>query len=166
MKQNNQLLTKKFLPVAALLLASSAIGLQGCSSTNQAPKAAAAPQPAAAAPAPPWKQVMGPDMSNSKLAPLAGKMTATPANEIPLSNLKLPPGFKIEVYASGIPGAREMAMGDNGKIYIGTRAIGRVYEVTDNGKERTSRVVVDKLNQPSGVAYKRLPSTLSLFIGM
>jgi glucose/arabinose dehydrogenase len=47
-----------------------------------------------------------------------------------------------------------MAMGDDGKIYIGTRAIGRVYEVSDNGKERTSRVVVDKLVQPAGVAYK------------
>ena len=34
------------------------------------------------------------------------------------------------------------------------RSIGRVYEVSTNGKERTSRVVVDKLVQPSGVAYK------------
>ena len=133
MKQINQPLMKRFFPVAAVLLASSAIGLQGCSSTNEAPKAAA-PKPAAAAPAPAWKQGMGPDMSSSKLAPLAGKMTATPANEIPLDNLKLPPGFKIEVYATGMPGAREMAMGDNGKIYIGTRGIGRVYEVSDNGK--------------------------------
>jgi glucose/arabinose dehydrogenase len=47
-----------------------------------------------------------------------------------------------------------MARGDNGKIYIGTRAIGRVYELTDNGKERTNRVVVDKLVQPAGVAFK------------
>ena len=152
MKQNNQPLLKRFFPVTAVLLASSAIGLQGCSSTNEAPKAAVAPKPAAAAPAPAWKQGMGPDMSSSKLAPLAGKMTATPASEIPLDKLKLPPGFKIEIYATGIPGAREMAMGDNGKIYVGTRAIGRVYEVSDNGK--TSRIVVDKLNQPSGVAYK------------
>ena len=37
---------------------------------------------------------------------------------------------------------------------MGTRALGRVYEVTDNGKERTSRVVVDKLTQPAGVAFQ------------
>ena len=139
----------KFIPLAAALLASSVIGLQGCSTSNT--PVAEAPKPA---PAPAWKQGMGADMSTSKLAPLAGKMTATPANEIPLNTLKLPPGFKIEVYASGIPGAREMAMGDNGKIYIGTRGIGRIYEVSNNGKERSSRIVVDKLVQPSGVAYK------------
>jgi len=108
----------------------------------------------APAPQPAWKQGMPANMSDSKLAPLAGKMTVTPAADIPIQNIKLPPGFKAEVWATGMPGARAMAMGDDGKIYIGTRAIGRVYEVSDNGKERTSRVVVDKLVQPAGVAYK------------
>jgi hypothetical protein len=46
-----------------------------------------------------------------------------------------------------------MAEGDKGKIYIGTRVIGRVYEVTDKDGKRTSRVVVDKLTQPAGVAF-------------
>ena len=81
-------------------------------------------------------------------------MTATPVSEIPLSNFKLPPGFKAEVWATGMPGVRAMARGDSGKIYIGTRGIGRVYEVTDTGGQRTSRVVVDKLVQPAGVAMK------------
>ena len=126
----------------------------GCATAPpEKPKAAATPAPAAAAPPPAWKQGMGADMANSTLAPLAGKMTATPVSDIPLNKLKLPPGFKIEVWATGMPGARAMALGDNGKVYIGTRAIGRVYEVTDNGKERTSRVVVDKLVQPAGVAF-------------
>jgi glucose/arabinose dehydrogenase len=109
---------------------------------------------AAPAPQPAWKQGMPANMADSKLAPLAGKMTVTPAAEIPVQNIKLPPGFKAEIWATGMPGARAMAMGDNGKIYIGTRAIGRVYEVTNNGNERTSRVVVDKLLQPAGVAFK------------
>ena len=121
--------------------------LQGCATTPP-PKAAATP-----APAPAWKQGMGPDMANSKLAPMPGKMTVTAASEIPIDKLKLPPGFKIEVWATGMPGARAMARGDDGKIYIGTRAIGRVYELSDNGKERTSRVLVDKLVQPAGVAF-------------
>ena len=47
-----------------------------------------------------------------------------------------------------------MARGESGKIYIGTRGIGRVYEVTDTGGQRVSRVVVDKLVQPAGVAIK------------
>ncbi len=47
-----------------------------------------------------------------------------------------------------------MTRGESGKIYVGTRALGRVYEITDNGTERTSRVVVDKLNQPAVVMHK------------
>lgn len=148
-------MSQRLISVATLsTLASSLMILQGCA-TAPAPKAEApAPAPVAATPAPAWKQGMGPDMANSKLAPLPGKMTVTPASEIPIDKLKLPPGFKIEVWATGMPGARAMARGDNGKIYIGTRAIGRVYELSDNGKERTSRVVVDKLVQPAGVAFK------------
>jgi glucose/arabinose dehydrogenase len=83
------------------------------------------------------------------LAPLPGKLTVTAAADIPLDKLKLPPGFKIEVWATGNPGNRAMVRGESGKIYTGTRGIGRVYEITDNGKERTSRVVVDKLDQPA-----------------
>jgi glucose/arabinose dehydrogenase len=104
------------------------------------------------APPPAWQQGKPPAMADSKLAPLAGRMTETPASEIPINKLKLPKGFKAEIWASGIPGARAMARGPDGKIYIGTRIIGRVYEVTDNGSQRTSRVVVDKLTQPAGVA--------------
>jgi glucose/arabinose dehydrogenase len=104
-------------------------------------------------PPPVWQQGRPAAMTDSKLAPHAGKMTETPAAEIPLDKLKLPPGFKVEIWATGIPGARAMAQGDKGKIYIGTRALGRVYEVTDAGGKRTSRVVVDKLVQPAGVAF-------------
>ena len=116
-----------------------------------------APAPAAAAPAAPppaWQQGRTADQAGSKLAPHAGRLTATPASELPIDKLKLPPGFKAEVWATGIPGGRAMARGESGKIYVGTRGIGRVYEVTDNGATRTSRVVVDKLTQPAGVAMR------------
>jgi glucose/arabinose dehydrogenase len=149
-----------------LALLSAAGVLAACQSTPQrpaiatpAPAAAPAPQataaaPAAPAPPPAWQQGRPADMATSRLAPLAGRMTATPPNEIPVSSIQVPAGFKVELWASGMPGARAMARGDNGKIYIGTRAIGRVYEVTDTAGQRTSRVVVDKLQQPAGVAFR------------
>jgi glucose/arabinose dehydrogenase len=94
-------------------------------------------------------------MADSPLKPHPGKMTETPPNEIPLSKLKVPAGFKVELWASGFPGGRAMALSDSGKkIYLGTRVIGRVYEVTDAGDKRTVRVVADKLTQPAGVAFK------------
>ena len=83
-------------------------------------------------------------------------MTETPAGDIPVSKLKLPAGFKAELWASGLPGGRAMALSDDGKkVYVGTRVIGRVYEVTDEGSKRSVRVVVDKLTQPAGVAFNK-----------
>jgi glucose/arabinose dehydrogenase len=107
-------------------------------------------------PPPAWHQGKSAKQADSKLAPHAGKMTETPAGEIPISKLKLPRGFKAEVWASGMPGGRAMAASEDGKkIYVGTRVIGRVYEVTDDGAKRTVRVVVDKLTQPAGVAMNK-----------
>jgi len=107
------------------------------------------------APPPAWKQGMPAKMKDSKLAPHAGKMTETPASDIPVSKLKVPAGFKVELWSSGHPGGRAMALSDDGKkVYLGTRIIGRVYEVSDAGDKRTVRVVVDKLTQPAGVAFK------------
>jgi len=103
---------------------------------------------------PAWKQGQGDKFKDSKLAPNPAKNTETPASEIPIDRFKVPKGFKIEIWATGMPGARAMARGDRGKIYIGTRGLGRVYEVTDAGDKRTSRIVVDKLTQPSGVAIQ------------
>ena len=54
-------------------------------------------------------------------------MTVTPAAEIPLNKLTLPPGFKIEVWAEGLVGARQLAFNDDqSKLWVGTRGIGRV----------------------------------------
>ena len=107
-------------------------------------------------PPPAWHQGKPAAMAESKLAPHAGKMTETPGGDIPVSKLKLPAGFKAELWASGLPGGRAMALSDDGKkVYLGTRVIGRVYEVTDAGDKRTVRVVVDKLTQPSGVAFNK-----------
>lgn len=121
--------------------------------------AALAQQPAAApakppAPPPAWQQGKSDKFKDSKLAPNAGKNTETPASEIAMDKLKVPKGFKVELWATGIPGGRAMVRGDKGKIYVGTRGLGRVYEITDAGDKRTSRVLIDKLVQPSGVAMQ------------
>jgi glucose/arabinose dehydrogenase len=105
-------------------------------------------------PAPAWHQGKPPAMAESKLAPHAGKNTETPAEEIPIKNLKLPAGFRAELWASGLPGGRAMAVSEDGKkVWVGTRIIGRVYEVNDEGGKRSVRVVAEKLTQPAGVAY-------------
>jgi len=34
--------------------------------------------------------------------------------------IKLPPGFVINIYASHVPNARQMALGDKGVVFVGT----------------------------------------------
>jgi glucose/arabinose dehydrogenase len=138
----------------ALLGSLVLLALGGC---QTAPPAAMAPAPAVAAPAAAvpqaWQQGRSAAMASSPLAPVAGKLTVTPAADIDLSKLKLPPGFKIELWSTGTPGVRAMSRGASGKVYAGSRPLGRVYEISDNGTARTSRVVVDKLNQPASVIH-------------
>jgi len=125
-----------------ITLSLSALSLAACQSMAPPPPTIA---PVVTAPvAQAWQQGRLPEQATSTLAPVAGKLTVTPASEIPISSFKLPPGFKVEIWATGMPGARAMARGDNGKIYIGTRGIGRVYELTDSAGQRSSRIVVDK----------------------
>ena len=40
---------------------------------------------------------------------------------MPTARLKLPPGFNIEVYASGIANTRSLRIGDKGTVFVGTR---------------------------------------------
>ncbi|MFM7531527.1 MAG: hypothetical protein ACKO5J_03365 [Rubrivivax sp.] len=110
---------------ALLALAALAALLAGCASQPAAPPTVS---PVVNAPVQlAWQQGRTPEQASSTLAPLAGKLTVTPPDQIPLDRLKVPPGFRLELWAHGLPGGRAMARADNGKIYVGTRGIGRVY---------------------------------------
>ena len=52
------------------------------------------------------------------------------AATLPLDKIKLPPGFKIEVYAE-VKNARSMAMSPSGVLYVGNRNDDNVYAVKD-----------------------------------
>ncbi|MFM8796020.1 MAG: hypothetical protein ACKOFK_04545, partial [Betaproteobacteria bacterium] len=135
------------------LAAAAALALvAGCASQPPAPPTVSAVVTAPVAQA--WQQGRTAEQANSTLAPLAGKLTVTPPEQIALDKLKVPAGFKLELWAHGLPGGRAMARADNGKVYVGTRGIGRVYEITENGGQRTVRTVIDKLTQPAGVAVR------------
>jgi glucose/arabinose dehydrogenase len=74
------------------------------------------------------------------------------SSDLKLEDIKLPPGFKIEVYANEVENARSMDLSPNGTLFVGTRSKGNVYAVANNGKEVH---LLDKgLNKPNGVAFK------------
>ncbi|MES2562897.1 MAG: hypothetical protein V4637_09235, partial [Pseudomonadota bacterium] len=70
-------------------------------------------------------------MKNPNLTSNPPRLTVTPPDQIPLKNIQVPPGFQVELWAHGMPGARMMARADNGTVFVGTRTIGRVYAVMD-----------------------------------
>jgi glucose/arabinose dehydrogenase len=73
-----------------------------------------------------------------------------------LSAIKLPPGFRISLFTEQTPNARSLALGEDGTVYVGTVAEGRVYAVRDDDRDgRADRVltVASGLNAPNGVAY-------------
>jgi glucose/arabinose dehydrogenase len=113
----------------------------------------AAQQPAAAPP-PIWKQGMPPSMADSPLAPHPLPSTAIALDKIPVDKLKLPSGFKAEVWSHGHPGGRTMVMGPKGTVFMGTRVIGRVYAITTKDGTREAKVLLQGLTQPNGLAVK------------
>jgi glucose/arabinose dehydrogenase len=72
-------------------------------------------------------------------------------------DLRLPPGFRIDVYAADVPNARQMALGPAGIVFVGSRSAGNVYAVVDrDGDHRaeTLHVLARGLSMPSGVAFR------------
>jgi glucose/arabinose dehydrogenase len=80
--------------------------------------------------------------------------TVTPTEKIPVKDLKLPAGFRAEIWSQGHPGARTMVRGDKGTIFMGTRTIGRVYAITEKDGKREVKTILQGLTQPSGLAFK------------
>ncbi len=105
-------------------------------------------------PPPAWQQGRPPELATSPLAPHATPPTPKPAKDIPVDKAKLPPGFKLEVWADMLPNARTMAWGDKGTLFVGTRAAGAVYAVVDKGGKREVKTIARGLTQPSGLAFR------------
>jgi glucose/arabinose dehydrogenase len=135
-------------------LAAGMMGLPGAYAAEQTAPAAAGSKPPSAAEAERRRAMGGyhPDrMKNPNLSGNPPRLTVTPPEQIPLKDIKVPPGFQVELWAHGMPGARMMARAENGTVFVGTRAIGRVYAVMDKDGKRTSKVLAEKLVQPNGV---------------
>src|SRR5262249_56720784 len=76
---------------------------------------------------------------------------------VPLETIKLPPGFSISIYATGVRNAREMALGANGTLFVGSMNAGNVYAVVDRDKDYKADEVIKiaaGLEMPSGIAFR------------
>lgn len=78
------------------------------------------------------------------------------SRDLPLDTIKLPPGFSISLYADNVPGARSMALGADGTLFVGTRG-DKVYALPsrDRGRRAGETITLASgLNTPNGVAFR------------
>src|ERR1019366_6028486 len=77
----------------------------------------------------------------SKLAPVAAPPIPAAPEKLPTAKLKLPPGFNIEVYASGIANARSLRVGD------------KVTALVKKDGKTELKTIASGLYRPNGLAY-------------
>lgn len=74
-----------------------------------------------------------------------------------LEQIRLPPGFAIHLFGDDIENARQMALGERGTVFVGSRRSGRVYALVDDDgdyvADRKYRIA-EKLSMPSGLEFK------------
>ena len=84
------------------------------------------------------------------------------AQGLPLDKIRLPPGFRITVFADNVPNARGMAWGDKGTLFVGSREAGSVYALKhQDGKATQVYTIATGLDMPSGLAF----SNGALYVG-
>jgi glucose/arabinose dehydrogenase len=83
---------------------------------------------------------------------LALPVFASCADRLPLDQIRLPPGFAIELLAR-VPNARQMALGKN-TLFVGSRSEGKVYALPLREGPAEVLVVAHGLNMPVGVAFR------------
>ena len=77
------------------------------------------------------------------------------SQSLPLNTIKLPAGFKIDVFAE-VQDARSMAVSPSGIVYVGNKDKDKVYAVKDtDGDNKADKkwVIASGLNMPNGVAF-------------
>ncbi len=93
-----------------------------------------------------------------KWVPLALLLLAARAEaDLPLDSVRLPPGFHISLFAAAVPGARSLALGARGTVFVGTQTEGRVYALVDSdgdGRAERTYVIASGLRTPNGVAFR------------
>ncbi|MBS0592957.1 MAG: PQQ-dependent sugar dehydrogenase [Proteobacteria bacterium] len=89
-----------------------------------------------------------------KMAPVPAFPIPTAADKLPVAKMKLPPGFKAEVWAGDVLDARGLRQGDKGTVFVSSLFVaGKIYAVTDQGGKRTVKTVAEKLFLPNGIEF-------------
>ena len=99
-----------------------------------------------------------PDIPNAEVAKILRGVQAPPSPTAPeklsLTELKLPKGFKLDLYASGIANARSLRLGDKGTVFVSNRQLDKVYAIVARNGRRETKVIASGLDRPNGLAFQ------------
>lgn len=91
-----------------------------------------------------------------KMAQVPAFPIATPGDKLPIAKMKLPPGFKAEVWASDVLDARGLRQGDKGTVFVSSLFVaGKIYAVVDKGGKREVKTLAEKLFLPNGIEFHK-----------
>ncbi|VWX62442.1 Glucose/arabinose dehydrogenase, beta-propeller fold [Burkholderiales bacterium 8X] len=92
----------------------------------------------------------------TRMAPVAAFPIPTAADQLPTKKFKLPAGFKVETWASGVLDARELRQGAKGNIFVSTLFVGnKVYVLPEQGAKREPKTIIDKMKYATGIEYHK-----------
>jgi len=97
------------------------------------------------------------DINASSAKELDAKTTAPNDSIKALDFISLPPGFMMHVYADEVKNPRQMVMGDDGTLFVGSRSAGNVYALVDSDNDFVAEkkyLIAKDLSMPSGLAFK------------
>src|SRR6478736_7420113 len=115
--------------------------------------------PAAPAPAPAdepgWAKGRPKTDEAMKMAPVPAFPIPTAPDKLPTAKFKLPPGFKVETWASGVLDARELRQGDKGNIFVSSLFVAnKVYVIPEKGDHK-AKVLIDNMPMATGIAFHK-----------
>ena len=92
----------------------------------------------------------------AQLAPVPAFPLPTPADKLPIGKIRVPPGFKVEVWVPEILDARGMRLGDKGTLFVSSNFVaGKIYAVVDKGGKREIKTIAEKLMLPNGIEFHK-----------
>ena len=91
----------------------------------------------------------------TRMAPVPAFPIPTAVDQLPTKKLKLPPGFKVETWASRLLDARGLRQSDKGTVFVSTLFVGnKVYALPGNGKGQ-AKTIIDNTPFATGIAYNK-----------
>lgn len=90
-----------------------------------------------------------------RMAPVPAFPIPTAAADLPTKGFKLPPGFKVETWASGVLDARGLRQGAKGTVFVSTLFVGqKIYAIPEKGSKE-AKTIIDKMPYAAGIEYHK-----------